>query len=207
MRARSRQRPLFLNCNSCARTSNARRLHALPASRVVAPGPGAAGLARLAAVARARADGVRWPPGGLFGRCSVRGRAARRVEPSWKEKWTLSDPGRFGSEAHRRALFAGREPYDPDRGRSGYFRPVSGSAPRALVFRGMYLLAWDLYLVVPEGLELRYSAGFDLRGVPVPGLAPGVVYDPGIAVTEDPVVLSSPLAVSRSGRTVCAMAS
>ena len=45
------------------------------------------------------------------------------------EKWTLSDPGRLGSEAHRPALFAGRESYDPGGGRSGYFRPVSGSAP------------------------------------------------------------------------------
>ena len=39
----------------------------------------------------------------------------------------------------------------------------------------MYLLEWDLYLVAPEGLELRDPAGLDFRGVPVPGLAPGVV--------------------------------
>ena len=101
------------------------------------------------------------------------------------EKWTLSDPGRLGSEAHRPALSAGREPYDPDGGRSGYFRPVSGLAPRAFVFRGMYLLEWDLCLVVPEGLEVRDPAGLDFRGIPVPGLAPGVVYDPGVAVTEE----------------------
>ena len=39
----------------------------------------------------------------------------------------------------------------------------------------MYLLEWDLCLVVPEGLELRDPAGLDFWGIPVPGLAPGVV--------------------------------
>ena len=70
-------------------------------------------------------------------------------------------PRRLGSEAHRPALFAGRESYDPDGGRSGYFRPVSGLAPRAFVFLGMCLLERDLCLVAPEGLEVRDPAGFD----------------------------------------------
>ena len=90
------------------------------------------------------------------------------------EKWTLSDPGRLGSEAHRPALFAGRESYDPDRGRSGYFRPVWGSGPQRLSrFSGMCLFEYGTYsLVAPEGLEVRDPAGFDFRGVPVPGLSP-----------------------------------
>ena len=66
-----------------------------------------------------------------------------------------------------------REPYGPDRGRSGQFRPVSGLAPRTFVFRGMCLLERDLCLVVPEGLALRDPAGLDFRGVPVSGPAPG----------------------------------
>ena len=136
--------------------------------RVVAGRGGPCGLKGLPAAVEVL------PPGNLLAGVSLVC-APRRVEPSCKEKWPLSDPGRFGSEAHRPALFAGREPYDPDRGRSGYFRPVSGLAPGALEFRGMRLWERDLCLVAPEGLELRDPAGLDSRGVPVPGLAPGVV--------------------------------
>ena len=183
-RARSRQRPLFLNCNSCARTSNARRLHALRASRVVAPGPGGAGLARLAAVARARAGGVRWPPGGLLADVPFAGapRGTSSLPPSRREEWPLSDPGRFGSEAHRPAHRAGREPYGPDRGRSGQFRPFSGLVPTAFEISGMCLCEWYLCLVAPEGLEVRDPAGLDFRGISVPGPAPGAVGDRGTRV-------------------------
>ncbi len=67
-----------------------------------------------------------------------------RVEPSCKEEWTLSDPGPLGSEAHRPAQFAGRESYDPGRGRSGYFRPVSGLAPGIFEISGKCAFEWDL---------------------------------------------------------------
>ena len=82
-------------------------------------------------------------------------------------------PRRLGSEAHRPALFAGRESYDPDGGRSGYFRPVSGLAPTDLEIMGMCLFEYDLRLVAPEGLEVRDPADLDFRGVPVSGPAPG----------------------------------
>ena len=47
------------------------------------------------------------------------GRHRRTSKPSRREKCPLSDPGSTGSETRWPALFAGRESYDPDGGRSG----------------------------------------------------------------------------------------
>ena len=43
------------------------------------------------------------------------------VEPSRREKCTLSDPGRLGRQTRCPRFCGGRESYGPGRGRSGYF--------------------------------------------------------------------------------------
>ena len=48
------------------------------------------------------------------------------VEPSCKEEWTLSDPGRFGRQTPCPRFCGGRESYGPGRGRSGYFNRFGG---------------------------------------------------------------------------------
>ena len=60
----------------------------------------------------------------------------------------------------------------------------------------MCLLAWDLCLVAPEGLEVRDPAGLDFRGVPVPGPAPGVVGGRGARVVPGQRGGGRPLALS-----------
>ena len=61
----------------------------------------------------------------------------------------------------------------------------------------MCLFAYDLGFVVPEDLEVRDPADLKYRRVPVCGLAPGAVYDPGIFVTDSPA-LSRAASESRS---------
>ena len=68
----------------------------------------------------------------------------------------------------------------------------------------MCLFAYELRLVVPEGFEVRDPAGLEYVGVPVSGLAPGAVYDPGDLVTESPG-RSRTASVSRSRRRARAM--
>ena len=61
----------------------------------------------------------------------------------------------------------------------------------------MCLFAYDLGFVVPEDLEVRDPADLKYLRVPVCGLAPGAVYDPGIFVTDSPA-LSRAASESRS---------
>ena len=61
----------------------------------------------------------------------------------------------------------------------------------------MCLFAYDLGFVVPEDLEVRDPADLKYLRVPVCGLAPGAVYDPGIFVTDGPA-LSRAASESRS---------
>ena len=61
----------------------------------------------------------------------------------------------------------------------------------------MCLFACDLGFVVPEDLEVRDPADLKYHHVPVCGLAPGAVYDPGIFVTDSPA-LSRAASESRS---------
>ena len=85
-------------------------------------------------------------------------RHRRTSKPSRREKCPLSDPGSTGSETRRPALFAGRESYGPDGGRSGYFRLVTGPAPRDSVFRAKRLLGWYLDWHAPGDDEVRRYA-------------------------------------------------
>ena len=48
------------------------------------------------------------------------------VEPSRREKCTLSDPGRLGRQTPCPRFCGGRESYGPGRGRSGYFNRFGG---------------------------------------------------------------------------------
>ena len=63
----------------------------------------------------------------------------------------------------------------------------------------MCLFECDLRLVVPEDLKVRDPADLKNLRVPVCGLAPGAVYDPGILAAEDPGRPTPPRSRGREG--------
>jgi hypothetical protein len=87
------------------------------------------------------------------------------VEPSRREKCPLSDPGGPVVGGSCAAVSAGRSPYDPDRGRSGYVKVVSVPVTRDARDRAKRLVRVDLGLRGPVGAGSSRARHSRLRAI------------------------------------------